>query len=119
MELVVDLSTASVVLKHRDDVEQFSVRALSTKPGDSDENGALGALAAALSVHDAGTVDPGGHVFVPAETVRRLAASAATEEGQSLDPEWESRFMTMVAAAATQGWTADDGSLRAHVEWGG
>jgi hypothetical protein len=119
MELVVDLSTASVVLMHRDDVERFSVRALSTKPGDGDENGALGALAAALSVHGAGTVDPGGHVFVPAETVKRLAAEAATAEGQSLDPEWESNFVTMLAAAGTQGWIADDGALRAHVEWGG
>jgi hypothetical protein len=119
MELVVDLATASVVLRHRDDVQRFSVLALALQPDDGDENGALGALAAALSVHDAGTVHPDGDVFVAAEAVRRLAADAATADGQTLSPEWESGFATMLDDATTNGWLAEDGSIRAHVEWEG
>ena len=84
MELVVDLATASVVIRQRDDAKRFSVLALPHQPGDDAGNGALGALAAALSLHDVGTVDPGGDVFVPADVVRRMAAHAATEEGEIL-----------------------------------
>jgi hypothetical protein len=117
MELVVDLSTASVVLRHHGDMKSFAVNALSPQPGEGDKNGALGALAAALSLHDIGTVDPTGDVFVLTDAVRLLAGEAATVEGQSLDPEWESSFASMLDGAATKGWIAEDGSIRAHVEW--
>ena len=118
MELVVDLSTGLVVLRRPYDVKRFSVLALPQLPGDGDDNGALGALAAALSVNDVGTVDPEGDVFVPADALRRLAVDAANEEGGSLSPEWESDFSAMLGVAATNGWIAEDGSIRAHVEWG-
>src|SRR5450631_2360793 len=114
MELVVDLSTASVVLRQRDEAKRFSVLALPHQPGDDAGNGAL---AAALSLHDVGTVDPGGDVFVPADVVRRMAADAATEEGQLLDSEWEADFASMLEVAAANGWIAEDGSIRAHVVW--
>jgi hypothetical protein len=117
MELVVDLSTASVVLRQRDEAKRFSVVALPNQPGDDAGNGALGALAAALSLHDVGTVDPGGDVFVAADVVRRMAADAATEEGQLLDSEWEADFASMLEVAAANGWIAEDGSIRAHVVW--
>ncbi len=117
MELVVDLATAIVVLRDRDDHMEVSVRALPQQPDDNEANGALGALAAALSLHDVGTVGPDGEVLVIPEAVRRLAGDAASVDGQLLDPEWESGFGAMLDAAATEGWIADDGSIQAHVAW--
>jgi hypothetical protein len=117
MELVVDLSTAAVELRAREDMDRFSVLVVPEEPGDGADRGALGALAAALSVHDAGTVEPGGDVLVPVTAVKRLAGEAATGEGQLLGSDWESGFDTMLDYASTKGWLAD-GTLRAHVEWG-
>jgi hypothetical protein len=117
MELVVDLVTASVELRHRDAMHRLSVLALPQQSGDNEANGALGALAAALSLHDVGTVGPDGEVLVLADALRKLAADAATEDGQPLEPDWESGFGAMLDSAATNGWIADDGSIRAHVEW--
>jgi len=119
MELVVDLSTGGVVLRRHEDMERFSVQALPLHPGDGPAEGALGALAAALSVHGVGTVGPDGDVLVPTAAVRRLAVDAAHQHGGGLGPVWETGFCGMVDDAATKGWTSDDGSLRAHVEWGG
>ncbi|MGO8871874.1 MAG: hypothetical protein ACLQPH_10845 [Acidimicrobiales bacterium] len=119
MELVVDLSTAAVSLRHYEDLGRFSVQVVRQEPDDDGGNGALGALAAALSLHDAGTVAPDGDVLVPQGAVRRLAETAATDAGGSLDDAWESGLGAMVAYAGTKGWLADDGSIRAHVEWVG
>ncbi len=118
MELVVDLSTGGVMLRARDDLQRFSVQALPLRPGDGPAEGALGALAAALSVHDMGTVGPDGDVSVPTTALRRMAMDAAFEDGTPLDPDWETGFTGMVEYATTKGWTSEDGSLRAHVEWG-
>jgi hypothetical protein len=118
MEVVVDLSTGGVMLREREDMRRFSVQALPLHPGDGPAEGALGALAAALSVHAVGTVGPDGDVLVPTAAVRRLAADAAREDGASLDSAWEHEFNGMVTYAATKGWTSEDGSLRAHIEWG-
>jgi hypothetical protein len=118
MELVVDLSTAAVSLRDHDGMTRFAVLAIPEQPGDGDRNGALGALAAALSVHDAGTVDPDGDVLVPVIALERLAGEAASREGQGLGSDWGGRFAAMLQYAATKGWLADDGSIRAHVEWG-
>ena len=118
MELVVDLATASIVLRDRNDLRRFSVVALPPQRGGGEENGDLGALAAALSLHGAGTVGPDGVVLVPADGVRRLAGDAATRERLLLDPNWESGFVAMIDAAEAKGWVAEDGSIRAHVEWG-
>jgi hypothetical protein len=115
MELKVDLSTGGVVLRQRDHFTRFAVRAV---PEQQRERGGLGALAAALSVHDVGTVDPGGDAHVSAAAVRRMAGTAAAADGVELDPGWEAGFATMLAYAGTQGWIADDGSIRVHVEWG-
>jgi len=117
MELVVDLAKASVVLRDRNDLERFSVLALPRQLGDSEQNGALGALAAALSLHNVGTVGPDGVVLVPADGLRRLAGDAATRERLPLDPAWELGFGAMIDAAEAKGWVAEDGSIRAHVEW--
>jgi hypothetical protein len=118
MELVVDLSTAAVSLRDHNSMTGFAVLAIPEQPGDGERNGALGALAAALSVHDAGTVDPDGDVLVPVTALERLADEAAGRDGQGLGPDWGGRFATMLQYAATKGWLADDGSIRAHVEWG-
>jgi hypothetical protein len=118
MELVVDLSTAAVTLRDHDGMTDFSVLAVGEQPGDGERNGALGALAAALSVHDAGTVDPAGDVLVPPMALERLAGEAAVLEGGALSSDWGGRFAAMLEYAATRGWLADDGSIRAHVEWG-
>jgi hypothetical protein len=117
MELVVDLSTGGVELRHRDEMGKFSVQAQLHDDDDGEERGALGALAAALSVHDAGTVDPEGFVFVPAQVVRRLAGDAATQDHENLGSEWDDAFAAMLEAADTRGWIADDGSIKAHIEW--
>jgi len=117
MELVVDLSTGAVDLHDGDEMERFSLQALRREASDGGDNGALGALAAALSVNDAGTVEPNGDVAVPATAVRRLAAEAADAQGRSLGDEWESGFAAMLEHAATAGWIAEDGSIRVHVEW--
>ena len=119
MELVVDLSTAGVVLRRHGDLQHFSVQAVRNQADDDDANGALGALAAALSLHDAGTVAPDGDVLVPPVAVRRLAEAAATDEGQPLDSAWESGLAAMLEYATARGWVADDGYIRSQVEWVG
>lgn len=117
MELLVDLSTGDVVLRRHQDLKHFSVQARLVHPGDGPAQGALGALSAALRVHEVGVVGPDGDVLVPTAAVRRLAVDAAKEDGMTLDPGWEAEFTGMVQYAATKGWTSEDGALRAHVEW--
>jgi hypothetical protein len=119
MELVVDLSTGGVVLHRPDDLERLMVRAMAPDDGVAGPgDGALGAVAAALSVHHVGTVDPSGDALIPPSTLRSLAAEAAADQGGALDPGWDDRFDTMVAYADSKGWIADDGSVRVHIEWG-
>jgi hypothetical protein len=119
MKLEVDLSTGAVVLRDGDEMEHFSVRAIRHQAGDGGENGALGALAAALSVHDAGIVEPGGDILVAVAAVKQLAVEAAAGQGRTVGPEWDTGFASMLEYAATHGWLAEDGSIRAHVEWRG
>ena len=119
MELVVDLSTAAVSLRDHNSMTRFAVLAIPEQPGDGERNGALGALAAALSVHDAGTVDPDGDVLVPGRShssgwPARLPAARASRSART----GKAGFAAMLQYAATKGWLADDGSIRAHVEWG-
>jgi hypothetical protein len=117
MELVVDLSSGAVALRDGDEMGRFSLQVLRQEAADGGENGALGALAAALSVHDAGRVEPGGGVVIPPASVRRLAGEAASHGGGSLDETWDEGFAAMLEHAATAGWITDDGSIRVHVEW--
>jgi hypothetical protein len=117
MHVVVDLSSGSVSLDDRDDMERFSVLVLPAGPEDSGDTGALGAVAAALSVHDAGTVDPDGHAFIRVAAVRRLAHATAGERGEPLADDWEARFTGLVEKASTEGWLTDEGVIRAHIEW--
>jgi hypothetical protein len=114
MELVVDLSTAAVALEGRDDMERFSVLVVPGQQGD----GALGAVAGALSVQDAGVVGPDGDVLVTVAAVKRLADEAARAEGRPLASEWERGFASMLEYADTRGWITD-GAIRAHIEWAG
>jgi hypothetical protein len=118
MEVVVDLSTGTVALRSRDDLKGFAVLAIPEGPGDGRDKGALGALAAALSLRDAGTVAPDGDVFIAPAAVRELAEEAAVSEGKTLEPEWESGFTAMLDYAATKGWIGSDGAIQAHIEWG-
>ena len=115
MELVVDLRTGALHLRDPDDFGRFAVRVSSGQEGDGAGTDAVGALAASLSVHDAGRVDHDGDAFVPPEAVRRLAVASGAATG----PGWEHGFEEMLAYASTRGWIADDGAIRAHVEWGG
>jgi hypothetical protein len=117
MELMVDLSSGTVALLDGNEMEHFSLQVVRQNAMDGSENGALGALAAALSVHDAGTVEPTGDVLVPVAAVRRLAGEAASSQGRTLDSKWETGFAGMLDHAAANGWMDDDGSIRAHVEW--
>jgi hypothetical protein len=118
MFVVVELTSGSVSLAERDDLQRFAVRVLlPAAPEDRGDQGVLGAIAAALSVHDAGTVDPDGNVFIPVAVVRRLAEQAAVAEGEVLGDDWESRLSTMVEQASAHGWLSEDGAIRAHIEW--
>ena len=118
MQVVVDLSSGSVSLGERDDTQRFSVLVYPAGPEDRADPGALGAVAAALSVHDAGTIDRDGNTFIPVGAVRRLAQATARHHGE-LDDEWETRFAAMIEQASTEGWVTDEGALRAHIEWSG
>jgi hypothetical protein len=114
MELVVDLSTGGVALRRREELQRFSVQVVAADPGGRP----LDALAAALGAHAAGTIGPDGDALVPVDALRRLAGDAADGDGGSIDSDWESAFAGMVDYAVSKGWTAEDGCLRAHVEWG-
>jgi hypothetical protein len=130
MELVVDLTDATVSVWLPDDFERLSVRVLTGVPATGDAGptagdagpgedagmpveGALGALAAALSVHDLGTVDPTGEVHLEPASLRSLAG------GSDPDGAWVAGFDAMVAGAVEHGWVDEDGCLRAHVDWSG
>jgi hypothetical protein len=115
--MVVDLSSGSVSLGDPDDTDRFSVLALPAGPEDPGDTAALGAVAAALSVHDAGTIDPDGNAFIPIEAVRRLAHTVAGDPGGLLGADWEARFDAMVELASTHGWITDEGTIRSHIEW--
>lgn len=117
MQVVVDLSSGSVSLTEPDDTERFSLLALPASPQDPGDTSALGAVAAALSVHDAGIIDPEGNAFIPIEVVRRLAGEGAAAGGSPLGPDWEPRFAAMVEQATARGWVTDEGSIQAHIEW--
>jgi hypothetical protein len=117
MELVVDLSSGTVALRDEDEMSRFSLRALRKEASGGGGKGAPGALAAALSAHDAGAVEPDGGAVIPPAVVRRLASEAAAKGGRSLDDAWEAGFASMLEYAATAGWITDDGSIRVHVEW--
>src|SRR5664280_766995 len=116
MVLVMDLSTGGVTMRDANDLKRFSVAAVPPRNGDGGENGALDAMASALSAHGVGMIDASGDVLVSVEAVRRLATESATT-GCTLDAEWDAGLAGLLEYAATQGWIADDGSIRAHVEW--
>ena len=117
VEIVVDLVTARIVARDPEDLKRFAVLVLPGQEGDSEGTEALGALAAALSIHRVSRVDQAGVVFVPPDAVRRLASEAAVAAGGTLDPEWEQGFAAMLEYAATKGWIGEDGAIEAHIEW--
>jgi hypothetical protein len=118
VQVVVDLSSGSVALGDPDDTGRFSVLALPAGPEDPGDTAALGAVAAALSVHDAGTVDPDGNAFIPIEAVTRLAHLGAGGQGGALGADWEDRFDAMIEQATASGWITEERTIRAHIEWG-
>lgn len=119
MEVVVDLGTGGVVLDQPEDVARFAVRAVSaeSRATDRPSPAALDALAAAIGRHRLGRVDPDGTVYIPPDTVRALAAQAATVTGEPLSDDWEAKFSSMLDFAASKGWIGGDGAIAAHIEW--
>lgn len=109
MNVVVDLTSGDVSLEDAGEFQGFAVVALRREPADGPDNGALGAVAGALSEADCGSVELAGDALIPAAAVRRLAGTT--------DEAWEASFVSMLDYAATKGWLTDDGSIRAHVEW--
>jgi hypothetical protein len=115
MEVVVDLSTKDVALRDGRDLKRLAVRVLSV-PDDGDRG--LGALIDLLEVSEVGSLDTDGDVLIPPAALRRLAADAAGAEGSDLDADWDAAFSAMLEGAAARGWLAEDGAVRAHLEWG-
>jgi hypothetical protein len=117
MDVVVDLSTGDLSLDDPADLRHFAVVARSPHHAGRDAAedagpGALGALAAALSLEHAGLVEPDGTVRIFPDAVRGMARGV-----RGLPDDWEAGFVSMLDAAATKGWIGDDGSILAHVEW--
>ena len=97
------ISSQSVDLVEPDDVTSFhAVRAAGLSQSE---------LAEIVVKEDLGEVlADGGHLMVPLETVRRMAAGRVA-------PGWESSFDQMIAYAARKGWLSDDRTrVRAHLE---
>ncbi len=128
MDLVVDLVTGDVTVSEPADLRRFAVVGVSpadtASPGGDTggasggasgagpDAGALGALAGALSIEDTGMVEPDGTVLIDPGALRRLA-----HLDHQLPDGWEAEFDSMLEHAATAGWIAADGSIKAHVEW--
>jgi hypothetical protein len=117
MEFVVDMTTMEITVRHAKDLERFSVRAFPARYRD-EVGGNLEVLDVALRAHAAGTVDPRGDALIVPAVIRRMAHEAASVEGSMPDAERDARFSSMLEYAACRGWVAEDGSVRAHVEWG-
>ena len=125
MEVVVDLRTGAVAVAEPIDLQHFSVVAVARAEatvgdptidpaGDdpSADAASTRALAEALRQSKMGEVQPDGSALVDPDGVRRLATA-----GNQLPDDWDAEFASMLAYAASRGWIADDGSIRAHVEW--
>ncbi|HMD46363.1 MAG TPA: hypothetical protein VKG43_09395 [Acidimicrobiales bacterium] len=108
MVIVVDLTNGIVTLVAPDDTDHFAVRV--SAPAGATGSSSAGGLARILAATGVGRLDAGGDAFVDPEAVRFRAA------GQ-VDDRWDDRFAAMCRFATTKGWTADDGAIRAHVEW--
>jgi hypothetical protein len=100
----VDLTATppDVRLDEPDDCKRFHVAA----HGEAD----LDRLGRALADHDCGRLD-GDDVWVPIETVRRMAAG-------HVGVSWERDFTAMLDFARGKGWLdSSEKAIRAHVEW--
>jgi hypothetical protein len=117
MELIVDTTTKELSVRAGDDLTRFSVRVLPRRDRDDGDAG-LEAVADALRAHAAGTVDPQGDACIAPGVIRRLVHEAASAGGSGIDAGWDARFSSMLDEAASRGWVAEDGGVRAHVEWG-
>ncbi len=117
MELVVDLATKEVTLRDDDDLTRFSVRAIP-RPGKGSGCVDLSAVAQALEARSVGTVDPDGHALIPPAEIRRLARESSSGRRTTVGQQWDDGFSSMLEYAASKGWVAADGAVRAHIEWG-
>ena len=112
MELVVDLASVTVVLRDPDELRTLSVRVgapESASPGvEADVHRLIDVIVAAHAGRSAG--EDHHEVLIDPSALRFHAA------GQ-VGPDWDERFARMLAAAADDGWVAEDGYLRAHVTW--
>jgi len=115
MEVLVDLADGRVWLEGWQDFGSLLLSARTGRPGEVDDR-ALEGLAAALESSGAGCLGGDDALLTP-DSLRNLAASAADEDGEVLDAEWEEGFSAMLDYAGSSGWIDDDGAVRAHVEW--
>jgi hypothetical protein len=98
MEIRIDATTAT--LAEPDDFKAFRVVV----------KGDLAPDAYAAAVAPFGRIADADHVFVTVEGLKRLAGERAQ------DPQWNASLDGMLGYAASQGWLADDGAIRAHVD---
>jgi hypothetical protein len=97
------ITADSAELVEPQDVTSFS----AVCPADLGED----ALAASVQRADLGELRPGGgHLMVPVQTIRRMAADR-------VGPGWPDDLEKMVDYAVARGWTDHDGTrVRAHIE---
>ena len=119
MELVVDLSTGAVDL--RDGDEHGAVLRPGPPAGAGRRRRTTGPSAPWPPPSVSTTPAPSSRTatsLVPA-AARRAAGrrGCRPREAVALGADWEAGFAAMLEHAATTGWIAEDGSIRAHVEW--
>jgi hypothetical protein len=100
---IVIAADGSVTLDRPTEFTAFDIRSADPSPS---------AVLAALGPGGSDTPED-GHVLVAVATIRELAGSVA-------DAGWETGLATMLAYAASRGWTDESGELiKAHIEAAG
>lgn len=112
VELEVDTEAGTVVLRDPSELTRFSV--VIPDPGEADRAARLELVDRVLAATAAGSVGVDGVARVRPDAVRRLAAARGVPSAA-----WDEDFADMVATAASRGWIADDGAIRAHIDWRG
>jgi hypothetical protein len=112
VEIVADLQSLTVTLAGAEDTGKFAVRVAGPPDASGQRDADVHRLGDVLAAAGVGRLGPGDHAFIRPDAVRFNAAGQVGEG-------WEERFAAMVDDADSRGWTADDGWIRAHVEWPG
>jgi hypothetical protein len=107
--VIIRVTPTGAVLQSLEQFDSFKVLAdlLADVPAVLDRAGATKALAESEPASE----NPGGHVMIEVEWLRREALLGG------VGPEWEEGLRSMIKYASTRGWTAPDNTaIRAHVE---